>query len=181
MDAIIRPLKLISRLSQEEPRYARVKQSTQFVVGASDETDREIVDYSWGLYRRLQMNRVYFSAYQRGLGASDLPGEQSDLSDSQMLTREHRLYQVDFLMRKYGFRADEIPFETGGSLESLHIRARTGASVLVVERGEQSFPGPAPDFELQPSDRLLIFGSLDAAGRLHQLLRERSGNGADAT
>ena len=46
------------------------------------------------------------------------------------------------------------------------------ASVLVVERGEQSFPGPPPDFELQGNDRLLIFGSVDAAGRLSELLQE---------
>lgn len=70
----------------------------------------------------------------------------------------------------------EVPddFISGQSLESLGVRARTGASVLVVERGEQSFPGPGPDFELQGNDRLLIFGSVDAASRLHQLLQERA-------
>ncbi len=68
----------------------------------------------------------------------------------------------------------EVPdgFAPGQTLGSLGIRARSGASVLVVERGEQSFPGPPPDFELQGNDRLLIFGSVDAAGRLSELLRE---------
>ncbi|MFC1452431.1 radical SAM protein [Verrucomicrobiota bacterium] len=113
---IIRPLKLISSLTARGARYGRVKQSTQFVVGASDENDREIVKYSWGLYRRLGMDRVYFSAYQRGLGESDLPGERSPLSNRDLLTREHRLYQVDWLMRKYAFRAEEIPFEGDGNL-----------------------------------------------------------------
>ena len=59
---------------------------------------------------------MYFSAYQRGLGESDLPGEQSAVSNSELLTREHRLYQVDWLMRKYGFHAEEIPFEGDGNL-----------------------------------------------------------------
>ncbi len=50
---IIRPIKLISGLTAKGARFGRVKQTTQFVVGASDETDREIVKYTWGLYRRL--------------------------------------------------------------------------------------------------------------------------------
>jgi predicted DNA-binding helix-hairpin-helix protein len=116
LEDIIRPMKLISRLTQPGTSYRKVNQTTQFVVGASDETDRELVKYSWGLYTRLGLQRVYFSAYQRGLGESDLPGEQSELSNSELLTREHRLYQVDWLMRKYGFQAEEIPFERNGNL-----------------------------------------------------------------
>jgi len=113
---IIRPIKLISGLTAKGGRFAKVKQTTQFVVGASDETDREIVKYTWGLYRRLKFHRVYFSAYQRGLGESDLPGEKSALTNNELLTREHRLYQTDFLMRKYGFSDDEIPFSSDGNL-----------------------------------------------------------------
>ena len=116
LEDIIRPLKLISRLTAKGACRSRVKQTTQFVVGASDETDRDIVRYSWGLYKRLGLSRVYFSAYQRGLGADDLPGEGSDHTSADMLTREHRLYQVDWLLRKYGFQADEIPFGADGDL-----------------------------------------------------------------
>ncbi|MDD4894812.1 MAG: radical SAM protein, partial [Candidatus Omnitrophica bacterium] len=50
---IIRPIKLISRLTAKGSIYGGVKQTTQFVVGASQETDREIIDYSWKLYREL--------------------------------------------------------------------------------------------------------------------------------
>ncbi len=74
LNDVIRPLKLLSELTQQNEKFGHVSQSTQFVVGASDETDREIVKYSWGMYKRLNMGRVYFSAYQRGLGESDLPG-----------------------------------------------------------------------------------------------------------
>lgn len=106
---IIEPLKRISGLV----RHRKVKQTTQFVVGAAEETDRDLVKYSWGLYRRLRLSRVYFSAYQRGTGDPALPGERAT---GDLLTREHRLYQADFLMRTYGFREDEIPFEPDGHL-----------------------------------------------------------------
>lgn len=114
-DDIIRPIKLISELTARGSRWSRVKASTQFVVGASDESDHEIVKYTWGLYKRLQFARVYFSAYQQGLGEPDLPGE-SGASNRDLLTREHRLYQVDWLIRKYGFASIEIPFDERGNL-----------------------------------------------------------------
>jgi predicted DNA-binding helix-hairpin-helix protein len=116
LDDVIRPIKLISELTQKGSRFSKVCQTTQFVVCASNETDREIVKYSWGLYKRLNMSRVYFSAYQRGLGESDLPGEQTRTESTDMLTREHRLYQVDWLIRKYGFADEEIPFDSVGNL-----------------------------------------------------------------
>ncbi len=116
LEDIIRPVKLISRLTGKGERYRKVKQTTQFVVGASSETDRELVKYSGGLYNKLGIQRIYFSAYQRGLGEAGLPGEKSLLNNSEMLTREHRLYQVDWLLRKYSFEGNEIPFESDGNL-----------------------------------------------------------------
>jgi predicted DNA-binding helix-hairpin-helix protein len=113
---IIRPLQLISKLTAKGARYAGVKQTTQFVVGASDETDGEIIRYAWKLYKGLRMGRIYFSAYQRGAGAPELPGEHSRFTNGDLLTREHRLYQVDWLIRKYGFKADEIPLDADGNL-----------------------------------------------------------------
>ena len=76
---IIRPIELISRLTAKGARYNGVKQTTQFVVGASKETDREIIRYTGKLYKELGLSRVYFSAYQRGAGSSDLPGEHAEL------------------------------------------------------------------------------------------------------
>jgi len=117
---ILRPIQLISRLTAKGASYSGVKQTTQFVVGASCETDKEIISYSWKLYKELALNRIYFSAYQRGVGASEIFGENSKSSNADLLTREHRLYQVDWLIRKYGFRADEIPLDVNGNL-SLEI------------------------------------------------------------
>jgi predicted DNA-binding helix-hairpin-helix protein len=110
-------MRLISRLTARGSRYARVKTSTQFIVGASDEKDADIVQATFGLYRRLGLNRVYFSAYQRGLGAPSLPGEQKAPSNpGDLLTREHRLYQADFLIRKYKWNSGDILFDPNGNL-----------------------------------------------------------------
>ena len=82
---IVRPLKLISRLTGRGQRFAGVKQTTQFIVGASTETDADLIQATWGLYRRLHLARVYFSAYQRGLGDPSLPGERADLDPQDLL------------------------------------------------------------------------------------------------
>ncbi len=113
---IIRSIEFISRLTAKGSRYERVKQTTQFIVGASTETDKELIDSSWKLYREMALSRIYFSAYQRGAGSADLPGERSLRSNGELLTREHRLYQVDWLLRRYGFEASEIPLDSEGNL-----------------------------------------------------------------
>jgi len=114
---IIEPMKLISRLVGRGSRYEGTKQTTQFIVGAAGESDAEIVKYMWGLYDRLNMNRVYFSAYQRELGDDSITGEQIEQGNpTDVFMREHRLYQVDFLFRKYGFTESDVAFENNGNL-----------------------------------------------------------------
>lgn len=113
---IINPTALISKLTAKGSFYQNVKHTTQFVVGASKETDKEIVNYSGKLYTEFNLDRIYFSSYQRGVGSSDVYGERSSYTNSQLLTREHRLYQADWLLRKYGFKASEIPFFPDGNL-----------------------------------------------------------------
>ncbi len=114
---IIDPIKYISEITAKGSSHSRVKQTTQFIVGAAGESDTQIVQYMGGLYERLNMHRVFFSAYQRGLGESGLPGEIAPQIDGQeKFVREHRLYQVDYLLRKYGFTAEEIEYETPGRL-----------------------------------------------------------------
>ncbi|MBR5160124.1 MAG: helix-hairpin-helix domain-containing protein, partial [Thermoguttaceae bacterium] len=94
----------------------RVKQTTQFIVGAADETDREIVKYVAAGYERLNLHRVYFSAWQPGeIPLLDLDAVEAARSRA---VREHRLYQVDFLLRKYGFTADDIAFDDLSNLDA---------------------------------------------------------------
>ncbi len=117
MNDIIRPIKLMSRLTSSGSRFSRVKCTTQFIVGASDETDSEIIDYMFGLYNRLDFQRVYFSAYQKGLGVQEIPGERKPAQDAEeIFVREHRLYQVDFLIRRYGFNNNDILLDNSGNL-----------------------------------------------------------------
>jgi len=114
---IIEPIKLISRLTARGSKHSKVKQTTQFIVGAAGEADTEIVKYMWGLYKRLELQRIYFSAYQKGLGDESLPAEKAaPEKPGDIFTREHRLYQVDFLLRKYGFAESDIVFDKSGNL-----------------------------------------------------------------
>ncbi len=117
IEDIIEPIKLISRLTGAGTKYERVKQTTQFIVGAAGESDAEIVKYMFGLYDRLRMHRVYFSAYQKGLGEQSIASEEpARQKPADVFMREHRLYQVDFLLRKYGFKEGDIVFEENGNL-----------------------------------------------------------------
>lgn len=85
-------------------------QTTQFVVGAADEADREILLTTSRLYRELGLERAYFSAFQPVVGT---PLESQPPTP---LLREHRLYQCDFLLRQYGFVYEELIFDTEGNL-----------------------------------------------------------------
>jgi predicted DNA-binding helix-hairpin-helix protein len=65
-----------------------------------------------GLYDRLNLKIIYFSAYQKGLGDASIDEEtKSHLPPADPFIREHRLYQVDFLMRRYGFTEPDICFD----------------------------------------------------------------------
>lgn len=114
---IIAPLRYLARQTARGGPYARIRCTTQFIVGAADETDREIVRYMDGIYNRLRFERVYFSAYQDGTGAIPVPGDHDlKLAAERRLTREHRLYQVDWLLRRYRFSPAEMEFDADGNL-----------------------------------------------------------------
>jgi putative DNA modification/repair radical SAM protein len=85
------------------PLFARAGQSTQIVVGASDAPDTAILGKAQSLYERFKLRRVYYSAF------SPVPAGQAVLPTVKApLMREHRLYEADWLIRNYGFSADEI-------------------------------------------------------------------------
>lgn len=86
------------------PLFAPGGQSTQLIVGATPERDRDILRLSSRLYKRYHLKRVYFSAYIPVSEHPLLPG----LGTRAPLLREHRLYQADWLMRFYQFDVDEI-------------------------------------------------------------------------
>ncbi|WP_207102653.1 putative DNA modification/repair radical SAM protein [Paracoccus shandongensis] len=85
------------------PRFAPAGQSTQMIIGADGATDRDILKTSANLYSGYDLKRVYYSAF------SPIPDASAALPlVKPPLMREHRLYQADWLMRFYGFEADEI-------------------------------------------------------------------------
>lgn len=87
-----------------------VSTTTQFVVGATGETDREIVGTVGRLAREARLSRAYYSAFHP---VADTPLDGLPAEDPR---REHRLYQADFLMRQYGFAAGELEFDEAGNL-----------------------------------------------------------------
>lgn len=93
-----------SKRKKSKETFAPAGQTTQMIIGASPETDRQIVTLSENLYRSFKLKRVYFSAYIPVSNSPLLP----PLLTTPPLVREHRLYQADWLLRFYGFRADEI-------------------------------------------------------------------------
>ncbi|MDR1082544.1 MAG: putative DNA modification/repair radical SAM protein [Coriobacteriales bacterium] len=95
-------------------RFVPAGQSTQMIVGASPESDYHILKLSASLYQRLELQRVFFSAYIP-INSNPLLPATSEVS----LLREHRLYQADWLMRFYEFDVDEIIDEEHPFLDPL--------------------------------------------------------------
>ena len=85
-------------------RFVPAGQSTQLIIGATPESDYQILQLSSALYRTYSLKRVFFSAYMPVNQSPILPGRDVETP----MNREHRLYQADWLMRFYGFSVDEI-------------------------------------------------------------------------
>jgi putative DNA modification/repair radical SAM protein len=112
--SVLEPMKIISAgilESKEErknhrnaPLFSPSGQSTQLIIGATNDTDHTILKLSSALYTRRDLKRVYYSGY--------IPVNSYDSRlpalNTPPLRREHRLYQADWLLRFYGFRSDEI-------------------------------------------------------------------------
>lgn len=91
-------------LAQPNRYFVPAGQSTQMIIGATGESDYQIMSVTEALYNRFEMKRVFYSAFINVNQDSALP----QLQQGPPLLREHRLYQADFLLRFYGFRADEL-------------------------------------------------------------------------
>lgn len=86
------------------PKFAPAGQTTQMIIGATNETDQKIIHVADYMYQKLSLKRVYYSGYVPVLQDSRLPSLQSQVP----VVRENRLYQADWLMRYYGFAPNEI-------------------------------------------------------------------------
>ncbi len=91
-------------LYRSAPRFVAAGQSTQMIVGATPENDFQIMSVAENLYRKFELKRVFYSAFVKVNEDKELPA----LAEGPPLLREHRLYQADWLLRFYGFTADEL-------------------------------------------------------------------------
>lgn len=103
--------------------------TTQFVVGAGEETDKDIIQKTHLLYKSFSLKRVFYSAFR--------PVENTPLADKPAAskTREHRLYQADFLMRFYRFSPWDIPLDRQGFLSEMN-----DPKTLWAEKNPNYFP-----------------------------------------
>ena len=102
-------------LSRPDRYFVPAGQSTQMIIGASKETDFQIMAVSEALYRKFEMKRVFYSAFLNVNHDSSLPQQPF----GPPLLREHRLYQADFLLRFYGFGVDELLSEEDPNFNEL--------------------------------------------------------------
>ena len=86
------------------PKFAPAGQSTQMIIGATPDSDFQILRLSEAMYQKYSLKRVFYSAYVPVGDQKLLPSAET----KPPLLREHRLYQADWLLRFYGFRANEI-------------------------------------------------------------------------
>ena len=86
------------------PQFVPGGQSTQMIIGATPENDYQLINVAEALYQKFELKRVYYSAFVNVNEDSNLPA----LPGGPPLLREHRLYQADWLMRFYGFKAGEL-------------------------------------------------------------------------
>jgi putative DNA modification/repair radical SAM protein len=114
MQDMIKPMRYLSqsiiqhteekKIFKKAPLFAPAGQSTQMVIGATPETDFQILHMANGFYKKMQMRRVYYSGYIPISNDNRLPA----IGTPVPMIREHRLYQADWLMRFYHFKAEEI-------------------------------------------------------------------------
>ncbi len=111
---MIAPMKIIQqaiienkeakKIFKKAPVFAPAGQSTQMVIGATPETDLEILYLANGFYKKMNMRRVYYSGYVPISNDNRLPA----IGTPVPMVRENRLYQADWLLRFYGFEVNEI-------------------------------------------------------------------------
>lgn len=112
---ILKPMRLVQNimnenrhevaLYRETPKFVPAGQSTQMIIGATQETDFQIMQVTESLYKGFGLKRVFYSAFVKVNDDCNLPGK---LLETPPLLREHRLYQADWLLRYYGFEAKEL-------------------------------------------------------------------------
>ena len=145
------------KIKKTTPKYAPAGQSTQMIVGATGESDRDIMYTANHYYGAYQMKRVYYSGYVPVANDTRLPSMGSQVP----VLRENRLYQTDWLMRFYGFKVEEllnsehpnldrdIDPKLGWALRNLHLFP------VDINRADRSMLARIPGVGMQSVSKIL--------------------------
>ena len=101
------------KVIRSTPKYAPAGQSTQMIVGATGESDKDIMYSATHFYKNYNMKRVYYSGYVPVADDNRLPA----IGTQVPMLRENRLYQTDWLLRFYGFAVNELLNDTHPNLD----------------------------------------------------------------
>jgi putative DNA modification/repair radical SAM protein len=161
---ILEPMHRVKQLMATDERLVPSGQTTQFVVGAAGETDRDLLRTTEALYREIGLRRVYFSAFR--------PVRDSRLEElrSTPPMREHRLYQADWLLRVYGFSLPEVELAVG---KADHLPLVRDPKLVIAQKQPWLFP---VDINKASYDELLRVPGLGpvSAGRIVAARKEHS-------
>jgi putative DNA modification/repair radical SAM protein len=155
------------------PLFAPGGQSTQMIIGATPSSDRQVLDTSNRLYQKFKLRRVYYSAF------SPIPDSDPKLPlRSPPLIREHRLYQADWLIRFYGFKARELTSEDEQNL-NLEIDPKLNWAIshrklfpVDVNRASRAQLLRVPGFGVRSVDKIIAMRNfkklrMEDIGRMH--------------
>jgi len=161
---IVEPMRWVQKLTATNEVLLPSGQTTQFVVGAAGETDRDILHTAEALYGEVKLRRVYFSPF-RPVTNSPLEG----LPPAPPL-RAHRLYQADWLLRVYRFSPQEVELALG---EKGNLTLKKDPKLVIAERRPWLFP---VDVNRASYDELLRVPGIGpvSAGRIIEARREHS-------
>lgn len=161
---ILERMRWVKQLTDKNKSLAPGGQTTQFVVGAAGESDRDILQTAEALYREIGLRRAYFSAF------SPISGSRLENVGATLPVREHRLYQVDWLMRvyKYPFREASLALA-----ENDNLSLKRDPKLVIAQKEPWLFP---VDLNQASYDDLLRVPGIGpvSAKRLIETRREHS-------
>jgi len=161
---ILEPMHLVKKLMSVDEKLVPSGQTTQFVVGAAGEADRDILRTTEALYREIGLRRVYYSAF-RPIFNSPLEGRAATPP-----IREHRLYQSDWLLRVYRFSPQEVELALG---ETGNLPLKKDPKLIIAERQPWLFPVDVNKATYEELLRVPGIGPLSAT-RIIETRRDRS-------
>jgi predicted DNA-binding helix-hairpin-helix protein len=146
--------------------------TTQFVVGPSGESDQELLAAADNLYQNFDLGRAYYLAF------NPIEGTTFENMPKTPALREHRLYQADWLLRFYGFKLDELPFDDRGNLalgkdpKAMWAKAHLSQQPIEINRANRGELLRIPGIGPKTADAIITarrIGSITELAHLKQL------------